>query len=481
LKQFFYLVSTMMESKPSAHGKDYVCQPVSLPIIGGLPHDFFLRNKIFAWPVCDHIVAMSLFCFGLSHVSAPLALLERVSFSPAAMATFLKRWHNQANTSGVLGISTCNRTEFYASTSNSPSAFAALLELLRETKGIDLREHSAETFYHDKTDATRHLFKLACGLESLVVGENEIMGQIRKAREAVSDAGIIDDALDSITLRALDVGRRARQSTAISRGNVSVASVGANLATRHLGELSEKCGVILGAGETAEAAARQLADRGMTNLVIANRTYARAKDLAHLMGVREAAMEEVESAIIEADLVVCAIGAPHYVVSENLVKSTLARRPGRPMVLLDLSVPRNIDPAAGNVPGAHLFSMEDMTALAEENRRQRHASVALVKEIINIEIEQMARPARRQETSRFVANLHRRVESLRQDHLARHGHHFDDYHRQHLDTFTSGLTRSLLHELVSNLNSIDLETDEGRQRFQLLQEMFNVGADDGGD
>lgn len=424
---------------------------------------------------------MGLLCFGLSHRTAPFALLERVSFGSERMDAFLASLCSYAEVEEAYGLSTCNRTEFYIAAGNVNAALGTLLARLHDERGVDLRPESKHTYFFAEDAAIRHLFRVACGVDSLIVGENEILGQLRKSREAAADAGHVGQALDPLLLRALDVGRRVRQTTAISRGNVSVASVAATLAARYFGELSQKTAVVLGAGDTAELAAKNLAERGLTRLTFANRTYERARELAHAMGARQAAFDEIENALQDADIVVCATGAPHFIVSLEMVRAAMRHRPERPLLLLDVSVPRNVDPAVTGIEAVRLESVETLTAIAEENRLHRESQIARVEELIELETARFQTDETCRDTSRVVAALHRRVEQVRQAHLTRYGHFFDSEHRPHLDTFTSGLARSFLHELVCNLRTLDLETDEGRQRLRVAQELFNLQPDDGGD
>lgn len=424
---------------------------------------------------------MTVIGFGLNHKSAPLALLERVTFTADAMDAFLGGLRSTGKIREAFGLSTCNRTEFLLVASNAHEALTVLLQRLHDVKGLDLRPDAGHTFFYAEDSAIRHIFRVASGIDSLVIGENEILGQLRRAREAASDAGHISEILEPMLLRAIDVGRRVRTATSISRGNVSVASVAATLAARLLGDLSDKEGVVLGAGETAEAAAFQLTERGLKNLTIANRTYERAHSLANAVGAREAALEEIGKVLVQADVVVCATGAPHYIITTPMVQATMAARSQRPLLFLDVSVPRNVDPAAGTVEAVHVYSLEHLTQLADENRSQRELQVREVDAIIEQELESYKSIRTARDTTRLVAALHRRIERVRQDHITRHGHHFDNIHRDHLDLFSSGLTRSLLHELVENLRSLNLDTPEGRHRFQIAQELFNVTPDDGGD
>ena len=424
---------------------------------------------------------MTVLGFGLNHKSAPLALLERVSFSSDAMDAFLGSLRATGVVREAFGLSTCNRTEFLMVAGNAHEALSALLGRLHDVKGVDLRPEADYTFFYAEDAAIRHVFRVACGVDSMVIGENEILGQLRRAREAASDAGHISEVLEPMLLRAMDVGRRARQSTSISRGNVSVASVAATLATRLLGDLKDKAGVVLGAGETAEAAAFQLKERGLTNLTIANRTYERAHQLANVMGAREAAMEQIGQVLSGADVVVCATGAPHYIIIPPMVNAAMAARAQRALLFLDVSVPRNVDPAVADIGGVHAYSLEHLSQLAEENRLQREAQVREVEALVEQELATYKTQKISQDTGRFVAALHKRVERVRQDHITRHGHFFDTGHKDHLEIFSAGLTRSMLHELVENLRGLNLETAEGRHRFEIAQELFNLTPDDGGD
>lgn len=424
---------------------------------------------------------MAILCLGLSYRTAPLSLLERVNFSSEGMDAFLGTLSGRAEIDEAFGLSTCNRTEFYLSAPQVHEALALLLTRVHDERGVDLRPEHKQTYFFADDAAMRHLFRVACGVDSLIVGENEILGQMRKAREAAADAGYVGSVLDPILLRALDVGRRVRSTTSISKGNVSVASVAATLAARHFPDIAEKSAVVLGAGETAELASRQLAERGLTRITIANRTYERAKDLAHLVGARETAFEQIGEALAGADIVLCATGAPHYIINEPMVRTAMQRRNGQALLLMDLSVPRNVDPAVSALPGVAVYSMDSMAQIAEENRLAREAQVERVETVIDEEVLAFRRAELSRDTSRFVAALHRRTEQVRRGHLQRYGRYFDEQHREHLESFTSGLMRSFLHELVSNLRTLDLETDEGRHRFQVAQELFNITPDDGGD
>jgi glutamyl-tRNA reductase len=418
---------------------------------------------------------MTIIGFGLNHKTAPLALLERVSFTQDAMNDFLGSLCTGDVVTEAFGLSTCNRSEFILSTTDVDRGLGLLLARLQERKKVDLATQPEHTFFYTDEVAIRHVFEVACGIDSLVVGENEILGQLRRAREAASDGGFIGEVLDPLLLRAIDVGRRARHSTAISRGNVSVASVAATLAIRTLGDLAGKKGIILGAGKTAEAAAIQMSERGLKDLTIANRSFERAHMVANSLGARQASLQQVGEMLLDADVMVCATGAPHFVITVPMVSWAMSSRPQRALVLLDVSVPRNIDPAVGELPGVHLYSLEDLTQLAEENRAQREKQVVEVNHLIEEEIAAWDEMRQTSDSAELVAALHRQMEQVRRTYVGRHEHHFPESEHVQLEMFSAGLTRKLFHELVENLRGLNLDTFEGQRRYEFARELLNMG------
>lgn len=418
---------------------------------------------------------MTVLGFGLNHKTAPFALLESVCFAPDAMRRFLGTLVATDAVDEAFGLSTCNRTEFLLATSDAQAAMDLLIQLILDEKGVDLSAHADETFTRQDEAALRHLFQIACGIDSLVVGEYEILGQLRRAREAASDAGYINTVLDPLVLRAIDVGRRARQATAISRGNVSVASVGATLAMRILGDLSNKTGVVLGAGKTAEAAAFQLTERGLKDLTIVNRTYERAHQVATTLGANDAELGELSELLLKSDIMICATGAEDFVVSKPLLEQAMHQRAGQPMLLLDLSVPRNIDPDASHLPGVHLHSLQDLTQLADENRAQREAQMREVETLIEQELLTWNGLRDAASSLELIAALHRQLEQVRRDYVDKQRDHFSPEDQDDLELFSAGLTRALLHDLVQNLRDIKLDTTEGRRRYEIARELLSVG------
>lgn len=420
---------------------------------------------------------MSVSVLGVSHRSASAELLELLAFDAASLLEFSRDLYAHEAVDAVFTLSTCNRTEFYVSSKDAPAALAHLLERLNQVKGVDLRAGSDQSYYFRGISACRHLFRVACGIESMVVGECEILGQIRQAQEVAIAHGLSNEALSDLVMTAMEVGGRARMETGIARGSVSVASIGATLVSSFFTELHTRHGVVLGAGETGQVVIKQLQSRGLQQVTIANRTYQKAQDVAKTAEAHAAALEEINRLLVEADLVVCATGAPHPIITEAITAAAMLERPDRPLVLLDLCRPRNISPGVAAVPGVQLYALDALDKLAEDNRRQREAEVVKVEELIEAEVSRISPVSGANDTQRLVAALHRRAEKVRQTHVERYGRYFDDHHREHLEKFSAGLTRSVLFELTQHLRSLNLETEEGRAQHRMIMELFQLATD----
>ena len=419
---------------------------------------------------------MSLVCFGLNHQSAPLTLLERVSFSSTQMQNFLQHLREQDEFEEIAGISTCNRTEFYYVARDSAAAQARLMQSIetfreRGTLRTEIHGHSY-TLRNDR--AANHLFRVAAGVDSLIVGEAQILGQIRRAYEQAMTAGTVGGMLNQLMLRALTFGRRVRTETNIGRGNVSVASVAHRLALQAMPQMAEKTLLVLGAGETAQVAARLFVGEGIGQLYVLNRTQENAQALAGELGGQSLPLDRFESGIELADVIVCAVGAPHYIITANGLSQIMARRDDRPMLLIDLSIPRNIDPDCGKVEGVKVLALEDLEAIAAENRANRAGEIRIIEELIEKETSNFVRWTQSTETGKLITAIRRQAEEIRQQQLARYCRNLPEDQKEQIVRFTDSLLRSVLHDVTKNIRSIDLETEAGLREFDLVCRLFNV-------
>ncbi|GAA5534436.1 glutamyl-tRNA reductase [Deinococcus aluminii] len=302
---------------------------------------------------------------GLNHQTAPVEVRERAAVRAGDEGAILD--HLSRHAREVMLLATCNRTEVYLAgiEGDAISAFEGAW-------GHALDGH---LYVHRGEAAVMHLYRVAAGLDSLVIGETQIQGQVKRAWQAARARGLSGTLLNKVAQGALAAGKRVRSETGLSDKVVSVSSAAVELAQAALGDLTRRTALILGAGETAELTLTHLRAAGVQDVIVVNRTEARARQLADKLGGRVCAAEYLHEALPEADVVIASSAAPHYVLHGEGVRAALAGRPERPMFLIDISVPRILDPDIGAVPGAHLYNLDDLTAIVSRNLQSRRAAL----------------------------------------------------------------------------------------------------------
>lgn len=419
-------------------------------------------------------VNYNLLCFGLNHRSAPIDLLEQMSFDARRMNEFLTQLRESGNVTEAFGISTCNRTEFFCLAHNVSEALQQIFSLVDDFCPVDIRKQADHTYLRQAKEAVRHLFQIAAGVDSLIIGETEIMGQIRKTREMALKSGHISNLMDELLLQALEVGAKVRRETGVSRGNVSVASVAFSLAKRQFEEFDGLHAVVLGAGDTAETAVIHLKEKGVAEITVANRTLDKAKLLAGKVGGYAADLADISVLLRSADIVICATGAPEYVVTAEIIRNGMVNRERGQLLFLDISVPRNVEPLSQTIAGVTIINVDDLQSIAQENRIEREAHIVHANNLIDHETEDFLDGLLQHHSHRLIAEIHRKAEDIRQDHLQKFAGYFDEVHRDHLETFTAGLTRKLFHEITQNIRNLEADTSEGLAQLQALEKLFNL-------
>jgi glutamyl-tRNA reductase len=335
----------------------------------------------------------SLVAVGLSHRTATVALRERAALTEPAARALLGDLRSTAAVSAAAVLSTCNRTELYAIAAG-PGAVEALREALAARGRLDAEAVAAAGFARAGRDALAHLFRVTAGLDSLVVGEPEIQHQVRRAAAVAGDEGTLRGPLREAFRHALAAGRRVRRDTGIGRGAVSTASVGVELARRALGDLDGRPALVVGAGAMASSMARALARHGVAGPVVCNRTRAGARQLAAEVGGRAAPLGALAAELERADLAVLCTGAPEPVLSRRVVARAIARRGGRPLVFLDLAMPRDVEPAVASLDGVVLFDVDDLRMAADANRSGRALEALRAEVIVDAEVARCLERAR---------------------------------------------------------------------------------------
>jgi glutamyl-tRNA reductase len=394
---------------------------------------------------------MSLFALGINHQTAPVALRERVAFNDDAIAPALAGLHALPQVREVALLSTCNRTELYAVTDDDGQALADWLAT-HPGAGSDSGAGPGQALHaylyrHRDGDAVRHLFRVATGLDSLVLGEPQILGQVKHAWATARGAGTLGGQLDRLFQHAFVTAKRARTETRIGNSPVSVASVAVRLAQESFAQPSDSTVLLIGAGETIELAARHLAQARVKQLLVANRTYAHAQDLAARHGGVALPLDELDRHLFLADIVFSATASRTPILSKAQVAAALAARRHRPMLLLDLAVPRDIAPDAATLKDAFLYSVDDLERAVEDNRRNRREAADEAEAIVDLQVARYVEVLAAGTRNAPLKRLRAHGESARAEVLAKAKQQLAAGHSPEavLDFLAHTLTNRLLH------------------------------------
>jgi glutamyl-tRNA reductase len=320
---------------------------------------------------------------GVSHHTAPLELRERLALTEGRAAGVLNALVGEEPISEAAAISTCNRTELYLVAADTVEAETAALGVLARAASIRPTELLGPLYSLRGADAGRHLYRVTAGLDSMILGEAEIQGQVKRAYELALVEGATGPVLNRLFRGALAAGKRARTETALGEKGVSISSVAVELAQRSLGELPSKRVLLVGAGETSELTARALAARGADAVFVANRRYNRAIGLAERFGGTAVRIEELPAQLERADIVVSTTDSPHHLIERDELEAIMAQRGGRALLLIDLAVPRDIDPTCRELEGISLHDVDDVQSIVERNASGREAEARRAEGILD--------------------------------------------------------------------------------------------------
>lgn len=321
---------------------------------------------------------MNLTCIGVSHQTASVEARERFAIEPLQTLTALQQAHGLPTVREAVALSTCNRVEWYVVSESHQFDPLSVLKTRSAVEAGDL-EH---IYQHDFEETVRHLFRVASGLESMIVGETEILGQVKKAYATAVDARTTSVWLNKLFQRAFSVAKQVRSQTGITRGSVSVGSVAVDLAEKIFGNLGQCHTMVLGAGDTSERTARALASKGVKSVIVSNRSHDRAVALAAEIGGRALHFEEWESEFANLDILISSTAAPHFVVTLAQMQALMRKRPERPLFLIDIAVPRDIEPTVNKIDGVYLYDIDSLEAIARESLETRRLETVAGQKII---------------------------------------------------------------------------------------------------
>lgn len=422
---------------------------------------------------------MSVVVIGLNHRSTPLDLLERMTIADAALPKALHDLISRADVSEAVVLSTCNRTEVYAVAERFHGAFQDIRDFLAEVGFLAPEDFSDHLYVHYDAPAVAHLFGVAAGLDSAVLGESEILGQVKRSWDRAREEGAAGPALNLLFRHAVEAGKRARTDTAIARHTTSVSQAAVAMAAQHLGGLHGRSGLVLGTGEMGEAMALGLARAG-TELTIANRTWDTAVELADRVQGRAVRLADLAATLGEVDVLLSSTGAAIPLLEVDDMERVAAVRAGRPLLIVDIAVPRDIDPAVGRLRGVTLLDMDDLRAFAELGTSARQGEVASVRTLLDEELERYLGATSAREVAPMIVALRDRAEEVRQAEVDRFRTRLgglDESQLDAVDALTRGIIGKLLHDPSIALRDAAGST-RGDRLIAALRELFALQGDD---
>ena len=419
---------------------------------------------------------MSVVVVGLNHRTVPLDLLERMtvpsSLLPKALADLTSREH----VTEAVVLSTCNRIEVYAFAEKFHGAYQDIRNFFAEVSHVAPEEFSDHLTSLYDGDAARHLFSVASGLDSAVLGEHEILGQVRTAWEVSSAEGAVGPVLNPLFRHALEVGKRVRTETAISRNITSVSQAAVAMATDRLGGLEGRQVLVVGAGEMGEGLARALHSGGVAGIRVANRTWDRAVEVAERLGGVPVRLDDLPHHLAEVDVLLTSTGASAVILEHGDLASVVGERHGRELLVVDIAVPRDVDPAAGEIEGVTLLDMDDLREFAEVGIRERQREVTAVQAIVDAELNRYVDESTARSVAPLVASLRSRgalVRSGELERLAARLGDLDDRQREAVEALAAGIVGKLLHEPTVRMKDA-AGTARGERLAEALRDLFDL-------
>ncbi len=397
---------------------------------------------------------MKLQLTGLNHRTAPVETRERLAFNDEALPGALSELLAQPGIDEALIVSTCNRVEVVISVEDAVDAAAVVERFLASSRAVPLETFRSLLYHYEDRDAVRHLFRVAASLDSMVVGEPQILGQMKAAYAAAKAQGAVESLLESVLTRAFNVAKRVRSQTGIGESGVSVSWAAVELAREIFGSLADKKVLLIGAGKVSQLAARRLHRAGVRQILVTNRTYERAGELAAEFqgGILE--YERFQAALPEVDIVITSSAAPGYLLRKGDMRRVMEARRKRPMFLIDIAVPRNIEPAVNDLEGAFLYDIDDLEKVVQANLGERRKRAELAEQIVAEEVERMAARLRAREVTPTIVGLQVQLEQIRAAELERLRGKFGPLTEQQeeaLEALTRGIINKIAHGPISEL------------------------------
>ena len=422
---------------------------------------------------------MKLLLTGLNHRTAPVEVRERLAFEERSLPEALDNLKQRPGLLEGMILSTCNRVEVAVTADEQTDAEGAVEKFLAENRKVDRAWVSPYLYRFDGSEAIRHMFRVASSLDSMIVGEPQILGQLKTAYALAKERGAVSGFLDQVMTRAFSVAKRVRSETEIGQSAVSVSYAAVELAREIFGSLTGKRVLVVGAGKMAESAARHLRRAGVSEILVTNRTTGRAAALAAECGGRVIEYQYFEDAVPEVDIILASSGAPHFILTRDQVRAAMSRRRNRPMFLIDIAVPRNIDPTANELESVFLYDIDDLGKVVDANLKGRIQVAQEAEQIIGEEVDRMIARLRSREVAPTIVSLQEQFDIWRKGEIDRQRARLGPLTPQQeeaLDAITRGIVNKIAHGPITELKR--QASDPGNMHLlSIIRRLFRLGAE----
>ncbi len=416
---------------------------------------------------------------GVNHRTAPLEVRERFAISEARLPEAVQRLARHPGVEEGMILSTCNRVELLA---RAPNGGADLRSFLCEYFKIDARQFEPHLYEYRDNEAIRHLFRVTSSLDSMIVGEPQILGQVKEAYAVARAVGAVNSQLDMLVTRSFAVAKKVRSETSIGSSAVSVASVAVELAHKIFGSLKGKNVYLVGAGKMSELAARHLLGHGAASIFVANRTHERAQQLAQKFAGQAILFEQLYETADKADIIITSTGAPHAIFRREHAELFLARRKNRPMFFIDIAVPRDVDPQINKLDGIFVYDIDDLQQVAAGHLADRHREAERAEQIVQVEVERFAERLQTLDVVPTIVSLQEHLETIRQAEIDRVRGRLGELtpdQEEAIETLTRRIVSKIMHTPISTLKSAARET-EATTVVDVVRRIFNLQQKDAG-
>jgi len=415
---------------------------------------------------------MQLCVVGINYKTTPVSIRGKLAIGASQLQDALYRLHNYVQ-SGII-LCTCNRTEVYSLAEEGTSVEPASINFLNARANLPQPELLQYVYVYYGEAAVSHLFRVASGLESMITGEYEILGQVRHALDEAEKSGLVELPLLNLFRRAVQVGRRVRTDTGISKNALSVSSAAVGLATRVVGDINQHKVVVIGAGEAGSLVARASKERGASPIVVVNRSQEKGTELAQKLQGSWVPMEKLRGELISSDIVISCSGAPHTVLKREIVEEAMYSRPKHPLVIIDIAVPQDVESEVRQLKNVFLYDIDELTKLSELNHKQRQDEVQSAIEIVDDEVEMFTSYWQGLEVRPVISALVQKAENIRQDQLdltIKKLPELSTEGRARLEAMTKAIVNKILHEPIQYLKN---DSDKREEYIQAVTQLFRL-------